>query len=78
MMGFPDRKTVERIRDEYPAGTKVELISMDDPHAPSAGTVGEVLGVDDTGSLMMKWTNGSSLSVVYGEDRVRKLTEEKV
>ena len=72
-MTFPDRETVERIRREYPAGTLVELISMDDPQSPPVGTIGEVLAVDDTGSLIMRWRNGSGLNVVYGEDIVRKI-----
>ena len=72
-MRFPDRETVERVRREYPAGTLVELVKMDDVQAPPIGTVGEVLGVDDTGSLLMRWSNGSSLNVVYGEDVVRKV-----
>ena len=49
-MTFPSSKTVERIRQEYPAGTSVELLRMDDLHAPPIGTLGTVLGVDDTGS----------------------------
>lgn len=72
-MRFPDRETVERVRREYPAGTLVELVKMDDVQAPPVGTIGEVLGVDDTGSLIMRWSNGSGLNVVYGEDKVRKL-----
>ena len=73
-MTLPDRGTVERVRREFPAGTVVELVHMDDPCAPPAGTLGEVLGVDDTGSLLMRWHNGSGLNVVYGEDRVRKVS----
>ncbi len=72
-MRFPSRETVERIRGEFPAGTLVELIRMDDPQAPPPGTIGEVLGVDDAGSLLMRWNNGSGLNVVYGEDLVRKI-----
>ncbi len=72
-MTFPNRETVERIRKEYPAGTRVELVKMDDFQAPPAGTKGTVLGVDDTGSLIMAWDNGSGLNVIYGEDIVRKL-----
>lgn len=72
-MRFPDRETVERIRREFPAGTLVELVRMDDSQAPPVGTIGEVLGVDDTGSLLMRWRNGSGLNVVYGEDLVRKV-----
>lgn len=72
-MNFPPRETVERLRREFPAGTRVELVRMDDVQAPPVGTIGEVLAVDDTGSLIMHWSNGSGLNVVYGEDLVRKL-----
>ena len=72
-MRFPDRATVERVRREYPAGIIVELVKMDDPQAPPVGTLGEVLGVDDTASLIMRWSNGSGLNVVYGEDVVRRV-----
>ena len=72
-MNFPSRETVERLRREYPAGTRVELVCMDDCQAPPAGTHGTVLGVDDTGSLLMKWDNWSGLNVVCGEDIVKKL-----
>ena len=54
-------------------GTRVELVRMDDVQAPPPGTIGEVLAVDDTGSLIMRWSNGSGLNVVYGEDIVRKV-----
>ena len=37
-MKFPSRETVERVRREYPAGTRVELVRMDDVQAPPAGT----------------------------------------
>ena len=72
-MRFPSRETVERVRRDYPAGTRVELLCMDDVQAPPIGTLGTVLGVDDTGSLLMRWSNGSGLNVVYGEDIVRKV-----
>ena len=71
--GFPSRAIVERIRKEYPAGTHVELVYMDDISAPPAGTIGEVVGVDDAGSLLVRWSNNSSLSVAYGVDIVRKI-----
>lgn len=72
-MRFPSRETVERVRREYPAGARVELLRMEDVQAPPIGTLGTVLGVDDTGSLLMRWDNGSGLNVVYGEDLVRKV-----
>ena len=72
-MRLPSKEEIDRIRREYPSGTKVVLERMDDAQAPPIGTVGEVTGVDDVGSLLMRWENGSSLNVVFPEDRVRKL-----
>ena len=69
----PDREQVEALRKEYPAGTRIELLEMDDPQAPPIGTQGTVLGVDDIGSLLVAWDNGSSLNVAYSIDRVRIL-----
>ena len=74
-MRFPNKETVDRIRREYPAGTRVVLVKMDDAQAPPIGTKGTVTGVDDTGSLLMRWDTGSGLNVVYGEDIVRKVDD---
>lgn len=73
MNGFPKREVVERIRKEYPIGCRVELVAMNDIQAPPIGTKGTVRGVDDIGSIMVHWDNGSSLNVVYGEDICRKV-----
>ena len=75
MMRFPNKNEVESIRRMYPAGTRVELVRMDDPQAPPEGTHGTVLGVDDTGSLLMRWDNGSGLNVIWRQDVVRKVGE---
>lgn len=72
-MKFPSKEIVERIRREYPTGTRVELLQMDDVQAPPIGTKDTVNGVDDTGSLLVSWDNGSHLNVVYSEDIVRKV-----
>lgn len=69
--GFPTRQEVEVLRKRYPQGCRVALVKMDDIQAPSIGTCGTVEGVDDSGSLLMCWDNGSHLNVVYGEDVVR-------
>lgn len=74
-MNFPCKDIVKRVRREYPAGTRVELVRMDDAQAPPIGTKGTVVGVDDTASIMVRWDNGSGLHVVYGEDRCRKITK---
>ena len=74
-MRFPSREEVLSVRNKYPAGTRVELINMDDPQAPPKGTLGTVTGVDDTASIMVDWDNGSGLNVVYGVDHVRIVSE---
>ena len=73
MMRLPSKEIVEQVRRQYPVGTRVELLHMDDVQAPPIGTKGTVTGVDDTGSLMVDWDNGSGLNVIYGVDRVRKV-----
>ena len=73
MNNFPSEKIVAQIRKDYPIGCKVRLVRMDDADAPPIGTIGEVIGVDDTGSLLVKWQNGSSLNVVFGEDIAVKI-----
>lgn len=72
---FPNIEIVEAIRKEYPVGTRVRLTKMDDIQAPPLGTEGTVVGVDDTGGLLMHWDNGSHLNVVYGADEVEKVEQ---
>lgn len=63
----------EHLRREYPKGTRVELVRMDDPQAPPVGTHGTVYGIDDTGSILVRWDNGSMLCVIPDAgDIVRK------
>ena len=72
-MKFPSKDIVEKVRSEYPVGTRVELVKMDDVQAPPVGTKGTVKGVDDTASLLIDWDNGCGLNVIYGIDKVRKI-----
>ena len=69
------REMVAYLREAYPVGARVELVQMDDLQAPPIGTKGTVRGVDAIGSIMVSWDNGSSLSVVYGEDACRVIKE---
>lgn len=39
-MKFPNKAVAEHIRSQYPAGTRVELVQMDDAQAPPVGTLG--------------------------------------
>jgi hypothetical protein len=66
---------LDSMRKWYPNGTRIELVKMDDIQAPPIGTKGTVYGVDDSGSLLVHWDNGSGLNVIYGEDIVRKVVD---
>ena len=67
-MREPNPRMIEAMKKRYQDGARVELLQMNDVQAPPIGTQGTVIGVDDIGSIMVKWDNGSGLSVVYGED----------
>ena len=69
----PTKKELESLRAEYPAGTRVRLIRMDDPQSPPPGTCGTVMCVDDIGSLIMHWDNGCGLNLVPEADVFEKL-----
>lgn len=75
-MQLINKKLLAALREQYPKGARVELLQMDDSQAPPIGTLGTVLGVDDIGSIMVNWDNGSSLSVVFGADSCRKVGGE--
>lgn len=69
MNRFLSQNEVERIKEQYPKGTRIELISMDDPYsAIKPGMQGTVDKVDDIGTLHMKWDDGRTLGVVPDED----------
>ena len=72
------KELLEVLRKQYPVGTRVELVRMDDVQAPPIGTLGTVKGVDDIGSILVAWDNGSTLNVVYGEDECKVLHPARV
>lgn len=64
---------IQRLKEQYPSGIRVELLEMNDISAPPIGILGTVKFVDDIGTIHVKWDNGSNLGVAYPEDRVRKI-----
>lgn len=61
---------LQELRDLYTPGTRVRLLKMDDSQAPPIGTLGTIDHVDDIGTIHVRWENGSSLGVAWGEDKV--------
>lgn len=72
-MRFPNSEIVDQVKAEYPAGTRVKLLRMDDVQAPPVCTLGTVIYVDDIATIHVKWDNGSGLGVAYGVDAVEKI-----
>ena len=67
------QKQVELLRQRYPKGTRLKLISMEDPHGVPEGTVGAVDFIDDAGQIHMKWETGSCLALIPEVDRFQKV-----
>lgn len=63
-------KIKNEIKKKYPIGSIIKLTKMDDPCAPPIGTIGEIVDIDDIGSLLIKWENGSSLRVTAQDDKI--------
>lgn len=73
MFGVSER-TLQYLREQYPEGTRVKLIYMEDPYRDMPeGLLGTVTGVDDIGTIHVNWDNGSCLGVAYGEDKCRRI-----
>ena len=64
---------VDELNQQYPTGTVVKLVKMDDSQAPPPGTKGTVRYVDDIGTIHVSWETGSSLGIVYGMDKIEKV-----
>ena len=71
-----DENRIKSIKARYPAGTRIQLDSMNDPQAVESGTLGTVIMVDDAGDLIMKWDNGRSLNLIPGEDGFHTVKDE--
>lgn len=76
MMRFPNKELVVDLRKRYPAGTRVELIHMNDPYTKlKPGDRGTVTLVDSIGTVFVSWDCGSGLGLAYGEDLYHKIEE---
>ncbi len=74
-MKHPTEKELTALREKYPTGTIVKLISMNDVQSPPVGTIGEVTLIDDMGSVHVNWQNGSTLALIPNVDSWEILNE---
>ncbi len=74
-----ERRFVQRMKENYPPGTRIILLQMgDDPRPIEPNTKGTVKAVDDMGTLHCNFDNGRSLGIVPGEDSFRRLTDQEL
>lgn len=75
---YIDRNLVQRMKDMYKPGTRIELDFMgDDPRPIPPGTRGTVRIVDDMGTVHCDFDNGRRLGLIPGEDSFHSITERK-
>ena len=67
------KEDLQVLREQFPKGTRVELMKMNDVQAPPVGTKGTVLYVDDIGTIHVSWDCGGSLGIAYREDICRRI-----
>lgn len=68
-----NEETLNRLKERFPEGARVRLTAMSDRLAPTIGTLGTVMLVDDIGTIHVAWDNGSTLGVAYGEDHCERV-----
>lgn len=73
---YIDKDLVQRMKEQYPPGTRIELDYMgDDPRPIAPGTKGTVRVVDDMGTVHCNFDNGRRLGLVPGEDSFHVISE---
>ncbi len=71
-------REIAKVRLNYPPGSRIQLIRMNDPYHPvPPNTYGTVEFVDDGGNIHMKWDNGRTLALVPGADKFQKIKLER-
>lgn len=67
-----NKAQVDRLKNQYPSGTRIELLSsMNDIQPIESGSKGTVIAVDDIGTIHMRWDNGRGLGLIPREDHFK-------
>jgi len=72
------KEELEALRIKYKKGSRIELVSMNDPYTKiPPGTKGTVVNVDDIGTVHSVFDSGHSIGAVYGVDTIKLAEEDK-
>lgn len=64
---------------DFPVGCRVTLVTTGDPLTDLApGIGGEVMFIDDAGTIHVRWDNGSTLGVIIGPDEIERAERSSV
>ena len=65
---------VEKVKQLFPAGTKIKCIKMKGESSIPSGMTGIVQFIDDAGTIFPRWENGSLLGIIPDMDEFSKVT----
>lgn len=67
------QEELKKIRDNFPKGTRIRLVSMHDSRPVPPNTLGTVTHVDDIGTIRVNWDNKSTLGLIMHSDIFSKV-----
>ena len=74
-MGDSEKEKVNRIKSEFPPGTRVELMGWGGPYYHILpGDRGFVSSVDDDGTIFVEWDSGWLCGLSYKRDKYRRIS----
>ena len=67
------------MKEQYPPGTRIRLIEMNDPYSPvSPGTEGTVNFIDDQCQLHVDWDNGPTIALIPGNGLILDISISEI
>lgn len=76
MDSIPSAEMINRLREQFPVGCRIELECIKDHYSKlKPGDRGSVMFIDSLGTIHLRWDSGSTLGLIIGEDRFRRVVE---
>ena len=75
-MTFIKSSEIQKIKQRYPIGTRVQLLYTSDPYTRvKCGNLGSVAFVDDIGTVHVNWDGKGMLGMILNEDKIVKISK---